>query len=196
MWTLSNGADIVCTLAASAAVTDGGTNITLASLSAAPATGAVFTIPGVYRAHPETKQSTGQLAQFVVVTGSTTTQEVSPPTYLTGAKKNICSSTGADLATTYFNSTALVPVFVGDASTSYIQNLMYHKEAYQFVSADLPIMDDAAKCVRRTQDGLSMRVWQASDIRNDELLMRIDMLYGIAALRPEWGCRIIGAAAA
>jgi hypothetical protein len=48
--------------------------------------------------------------------------------------------------------------------------------------------------VRRSQDGLSMRVWQGSDIRNDELLMRIDMLYGMAALRPEWACRMIGAA--
>ena len=51
-------------------------------------------------------------------------------------------------------------------------------------------MADAAKCVRRNQDGLSMRVWQGSDIRNDELLMRIDILYGMAALRPEWACRI------
>jgi P22 coat protein - gene protein 5 len=73
---------------------------------------------------------------------------------------------------------------------------MYHKEAFQFVTADLPLMDDAARCVRRVQDGLSMRVWQASDIRNDELLMRIDILYGMAALRPEWACRMVGAASA
>ena len=67
---------------------------------------------------------------------------------------------------------------------------MYHKEAFAFVTADLPLMDDAHKCVRRTQDGLSMRVWQGSDIRNDELLMRIDILYGYQALRPEWACRV------
>ena len=86
--------------------------------------------------------------------------------------------------------------FSGAASTTYAQPLMYHKEAFQFVTADLPLMDDAHKCVRRTQDGLSMRVWQASDIRNDELLMRIDILYGMAALRPEWACRMIGSASA
>jgi len=51
-------------------------------------------------------------------------------------------------------------------------------------------MGSSEKCVRRNQDGLSLRVWQDSDIRNDELLMRIDMLYGMAALRPEWACRI------
>jgi hypothetical protein len=51
-------------------------------------------------------------------------------------------------------------------------------------------MADAAKCVVKTYDGLSIRVWQASDIRNDELLTRIDMLYGYAAIRPQWACRI------
>jgi hypothetical protein len=73
---------------------------------------------------------------------------------------------------------------------------MYHKNAYQFVTADLPLMDDAQKCVRRTQDGLSIRVWMGSDIRNDELLMRLDILYGFAALKPEWGCRFNGSGVA
>lgn len=67
---------------------------------------------------------------------------------------------------------------------------MYHKDAFTFVTADLPIMDDAAKCVRRTQDGLSLRVWQASDIRNDEMLTRIDILYGGKTVRAPWACRI------
>jgi hypothetical protein len=196
MWTLTNGSDIVCTMAAAAAVTDGGNVMTMASLAAAPATGAVFTVPGVYQCHPETKASLGVLQQFTVVTGTTTIQTVSPSIYLTGPRQNVCSAAGAKLTTATFDGTGIVPVFVGLASTSYVQNLMYHKEAFQFVTADLPIMDDAAKCVRRVQDGLSLRVWQASDIRNDELLMRIDILYGMAALRPEWACRMIGAASA
>lgn len=195
IWTLTNGADVTCTMAADAAVTDGGNQMTMASLSAAPSVGAVFTVPGVYMCHPETKKSLGVLQQFVVTAGTTTIQTVSPSIYLTGPKQNVCSSASAQLAVTAFNGTSLVPVFVGSASTSYAQPLMYHKEAFQFVTADLPLMDDAAKCVRRVQDGLSMRVWQASDIRNDELLMRIDILYGMAALRPAWACRMIGAAA-
>ena len=132
----------------------------------------------------------GVLQQFVCITPSTTTNTVSPATHLTGAKQNICAADGSQLATTYFDSTALVPTFVGAASTSYLQNLMYHKEAFQFITADLPLMDDAHKCVRLNKDGLSMRCWLGSDIRNDELLMRIDILYGMAALRPEWACRI------
>lgn len=196
IWTLTNSADVACTMAAAAAVTDGGSAMTMASLSVAPATGAVFTVPGVYACHPETKAAYPHLQQFTVTAGTTTIQTVSPAIYLTGPRKNVCSATGADLTPATFNGTGIVPVFVGAASTSYPMPLMYHKEAFQFVTADLPIMDDAAKCVRRVQDGLSLRVWQASDIRNDELLMRIDILYGMAALRPEWACRLIGSAAA
>ena len=196
IWTLTNSADVTCTMAAAAAVTDGGSAMTMASLSVAPATGAVFTVPGVYACHPETKAAYPHLQQFTVTAGTTTIQTVSPTIYLTGPRQNVCSSTGAQLTTASFDGTGTVPVFVGAASTSYPMPLMYHKEAFQFVTADLPLMDDAAKCVRRVQDGLSLRVWQASDIRNDELLMRIDILYGMAALRPEWACRLIGSAAA
>ncbi len=194
VWSMSNGSDVTCTMAAAAAVTDGGSVMTMASLAAAPATGSVFTVPGVYSCHPETKANLGVLQQFVVTAGTTTIQTVSPAIYLTGARQNVCSSTGAQLTTASFDGTSLVPVFVGAASTSYVQPLMYHKEAFQFITADLPLMDDAHKCTRRMQDGLSLRVWQASDIRNDEMLMRIDILYGMAALRPEWACRMIGSA--
>lgn len=194
MWTLTNGSDVTCTMAAAAAVVDGGNVMTMASLSAAPATGAVFTIPGIYACHPETKASLGVLQQFVVTAGTTTIQTVSPTIYLTGPRQNLCSAAGAQLTTADFNGTGIVPVFVGAASTSYVQNLMYHKEAFQFVTADLPILDDAQKCVRVNKDGLSLRCWMGSDIRNDELLLRVDILYGMAALRPAWASRIIGAA--
>ena len=196
VWNLTNSADVTVTTAAAAAVTDGGTNITLASVANATTAGMVFTVAGVYACHPETKQSLGYLQPYVVVTGGTTTQEVSPATILTGPRQNVCSAASAQLATTAYNGTSVAVTFFGTQSLTYAQPLMYHKEAFQFVTADLPIMDDASKCVRRTQDGLSLRVWQASDIRNDEMLMRIDILYGMSALRPEWGCRMIGAAAA
>lgn len=194
MWTLTNNADIDCTMAAAAAVVDGGNVMTMASLSAAPATGAVFTIPGIYACHPETKASLGVLQQFVVTAGTTTIQTVSPTIYLSGPRQNLCSASGAALTVASFNGTGIIPVFVGAASTSYVQNLMYHKEAFQFVTADLPILDDAQKCVRVNKDGLSLRCWMGSDIRNDELLLRVDILYGMAALRPAWASRIIGAA--
>lgn len=188
------GSDVTVNTAAAAGVTDGGTTITMNSTDGNIKAGDVFTVAGVYACHPETKRAYSNLQQFVATADSTGAVTVSPPTYLTGPRQNVCSAASAQLATTDFNSKAMT--FVGTASTTYAQPLMYHKEAFQFVTADLPLMDDAHKCARRVQDGLSMRVWQASDIRNDELLMRIDILYGYAALRPEWASRMIGAAAA
>ncbi len=194
VWRLTHSDDVTADTDAAALVTDGGTTIDMHTLLpvAKQTVGSVFTIAGVYDCHPETKQAYSWLKQFTITAVGATTTTVSPAFYLTGARKNVASSTGGDLATTDFNAKTLT--FVGAASTSYVQPIMYHKDAFQFVTADLPLMDDAHKCTRRTQDGLSMRVWMASDIRNDELLMRIDILYGMAALRPEWACRMIGAA--
>lgn len=196
MLSLTYGSDVTGTTDAAALVTDA----TLSSANglvvdmhttvavAAQVVGSVFTIAGVYGCHPETKAAYSSLQQFTVTAIGATTTSIAPQIYLTGARQNVCKNTGAQLATTDFNSQTLT--FVGAASTAYVQNLMYHKEAYQFVTADLPLMDDAQKCVRKVQDGLAIRVWMGSDIRNDELLMRLDILYGMAALRPEWGCRI------
>lgn len=190
VWTMSNGSDVAGTTHSAAGVTDGGSSITWdSSATVNPNVGQVFTVAGVYACHPETKAAYGHLQQFVITAlPGSRVMTVSPSTVLTGAKQNVCSSTGGTLATTDFDSKTLT--FIGSASTSYVQNLMYHKDAFTFVTAALPLMADAAKCVTQTYDGLSVRVWQASDIRNDEMLTRIDMLYGYAAIRPQWACRI------
>jgi hypothetical protein len=194
IWTLTNSDDVTANTNADGLVTDGGNTIAVADdlATAKQVVGSVFTVAGVYDCHPETKARLPHLKQFTITATGAVSVTVSPRIYFTGANKNVCTSTGADVTAATFNEAALT--FIGNASAAYVQPLMYHKEAFQFVTADLPIMDDAHKCVRRTQDGLSMRVWQGSDIRNDELLMRIDVLYGMAALRPEWACRMIGAA--
>ena len=185
-WSLTNGSDVTSVTLDTYTVVDGDSTLTITGATGV-AEGAVFTIAGVYDCHPETKQAYSHLKQFTVLSGSTDTALIISPTiYLTGAKKNVASASGGTAAP----STTAALVFHGAASTTYRQNLMCHKDAFAFVTADLPLMDDAAKCVRRVQDGLSVRVWTASDIRNDELLMRLDILYGWKALRPEWACRI------
>lgn len=182
VWTLPNAGDVAGTLN-TYTIVEGDTDIDVANFSAAPVAGMVFTIAGLYDCHPETKAAYASLKQFVVTSATTGVINFSPAISLSGAGQNVSGTATTTAAVT----------FVGSASTNYVQSLMYHKDAYQFVTADLPVMDDAAKCVVRNQDGLSIRVWMASDIRNDELLCRLDILYGMAALRPEWGCRMIGA---
>ncbi len=194
LWTLTHTDDVSGSTDADALVTDGGSTIDMHTLVpvAKQTVGAVFTVAGVYACHPETKAAYPSLQQFVITAIGATTTTISPAIYISGARKNVVSATGGALTVASFN--AQVVTFVGVASASYVQPIMYHKEAFQFVTADLPLMDDAHKCQRITQDGLSLRLWMGSDIRNDELLVRCDILYGMAALRPEWACRMFGAA--
>lgn len=189
IYTHTNSSDVTGSTESSAGVTDGGSTIDMHTTVASPAVGSVFTVAGVYACHPETKVSLGYLQQFVVtVTSASAAVTVAPTIYLSGGKQNVCKSDSTALATTDFNSQALT--FSGAASTSYQQSLMYHPEAFTFVTADLPLVGDSEKCVRRVQDGISMRVWQGADIVNNRMLMRIDLLWGFAAIRPEWACRI------
>lgn len=183
VWTLTNGSDVTTVTINDAAFASGDSVVTITGATG-HAVGQVITFAGCYDVHPETKATYPHLKQFVITAVATNDLTISPIPISSGAKQNVSAMPANGAAVT----------FVGAASTSYLQPLMYHKEAFQFITADLPLMDDAAKCVRRTQDGLSLRVWQASDIRNDELLMRIDILYGMAALRPAWACRVVGAA--
>ncbi len=152
--------------------------------------GEIFTIAGLFDCHPETKQQYPHLKQLTVtaaaaVVGNQGTITFSPALIVNGAKQN-CFTVAGTFGTLEGNATVLV----GASAASLRQNLMYQKDFATFVTADLPLMDDAIKSVRRVQDGLSLRVWQGSDIRNDELLLRIDILYGFKLLRPEWAVRI------
>lgn len=168
--------------------TNGQTSLNVTSITQTPTIGMVFTLGNVYDVHPETKSQFLNLKQFTVTaTTDASTYTISPAVYISGPRQNV-TGTGT---TTSTNAVS----FVGTTSATFPQALMYHKDAFTFATAELPLMADASKCVRKTFDGLSLRVWQASDIRNDEQLTRIDILYGYTAIRPEWACRIIGTGA-
>jgi hypothetical protein len=186
------GSDVTVSTSASSGATDGGTTITMNSTDGNVNKGDVFTLPKVYACDPETKQSTGALQQWVCTAASTGAITVSPTMYWSGAKQNVCNSSGGASVVADFDSEVMT--FVGTAAASYRNPLAYHKSAFAFVTADLPIMGPSEDCYRLTQDGFSLRVWKSPDIVNDRLLMRIDMLFGYAAIRPAWACRLVGAA--
>ena len=161
-------------------------NISLLTVSSAQV-GMKFTLASVFDVHPETKQSYGRLKQFTIV-GATdvSTYTISPALYRSGPRQNV---TGIGTTT----STNAI-TWLGSPNSTYSLGLMYHRDAFTFATAALPLMGGSEKCVRKTYDGLSLRVWQDPDIRNDELLTRIDILYGFAAIRPQWASVIVGAA--
>ena len=149
--------------------------------------GDVFTIASVYAVNPQTRESTGSLQQFVVTaaaTGSSTaTLSISPAIY---------TSANALATVDSFPVAAAVVTMLGSASSQYAQNLVYHKDAITFATADLLLPQGVDMASRQVHNGISMRVVRQYDINNDRLPCRIDVLYGYSTIRPQMGVRLWG----
>ena len=149
--------------------------------------GDVFTIAGVYAVNPQTRETTGSLQQFVVTadaTGSSTaTVNVSPAIY---------TSANALATVNSFPASGAVVTMLGSAATQYAQNLVYHKDAITFATADLLLPGGVDMASRAVHNGISLRVVRQYDINNDRMPCRIDVLYGYSAIRPAMAARIWG----
>ena len=149
--------------------------------------GDVFTIAGVYAVNPQTRESTGSLQQFTVTAAtsgsSTATLAVSPAIY---------TSANALATVNSFPQANAVVTMLGSAASQYAQNLVYHKDAITFATADLLLPQGVDMASRQVHNGISMRVVRQYDINNDRLPCRIDVLYGYSTIRPAMACRIWG----
>jgi hypothetical protein len=147
--------------------------------------GDIITFAGVNAVHPETKADLGYLKQFVVTANSgasATTLAISPTLVASGATQN-ASSTIAD-------NSAIVKVGAG-VSETLVQSMVYHPDAFTFVSADLvDVSKFGAWGDRQVQDGISLRIARQYAISTDTVPTRIDVLYGFKTIRPELACRI------
>lgn len=199
VFNMTNCAGGVSSWTATQTLTNGDNDFTISSAGSTYAVGMTFTIGHassanrVMACHPETKAPYNHQQTFTITQASTATGiTFSPPIYYTGPRMNVVRSTGAEFGANDLSTVILIGT--GGPASTYPQPLMYHKDAFTFATAALPLMDDSIRCVVKTYDGLSLRVWEGSDIRNDEKLTRIDILWGFAAIRPQWACRLIGAA--
>jgi hypothetical protein len=173
----------------SAAVTvEGAAAIALTVASGATIkAGDVFTVADCFAVNPQTRESTGSLFQFVVLadvtaSGTAVTVTVAPMYSASSALATVNSLPG--------NSKAVV--FVGAASTKYAQNLVNHKDAITFATADLLLPQGVDMAARAVHIGISLRVVRLYDINNDRMPCRIDVLYGYSTIRPQMACRLWG----
>jgi hypothetical protein len=150
--------------------------------------GDVFTLAGVYSVNPQNRQSTGQLQVFVAtsavssdVSGNATIP-ISPSITTTGVFQNVTAAPAAGAALTV----------IGAAGVTTPQNIAYHRDAFTLACADLPLPGGVDLAARKSdpQTGLSIRMIRAYDITTDRFPCRLDILYGWAALYPEWACRL------
>ena len=174
-----------------AVTTQGQSTITLDGLTSntTVTAGDVFTIANVYAVNPQTRESTGSLQQFVVTAAQTASggdmasMAISPAIYTSASALATVDSFPADNAAV---------TFLGSASTAYPQNLVYHKDAITFATADLLMPQGVDMAARANHNGISLRVVRQYDINNDRMPCRIDVLYGFGTIRPQMACRIWG----
>jgi hypothetical protein len=146
--------------------------------------GDVITFAGVFRVHPETKATTSDLQQFVITANSgtsATSLAISPAIVTSGAKQNV-SGSPADNA-------AIVKVGAG-ANETLVQSLAFYKDAFAFVTADLPMPNGVDFAAREVVDGISVSLVRDFSISDRSFPCRLDVLYGYKAVRPMLATRI------
>lgn len=190
----TNGADVAFAVEASVvAISNGMSTLGVDGVTSGATikAGTKFTIAGVYKVHPITKATLPDLQVFTVTADVTETAansvtlSISPAIYYTTTdpRQNVSAAPVDETACT---------VVTGSASTAYTHNLAYHKSAFRFASVPLMRPDGAHMCAQETVDGMTVRVWMDANILTDKMIMRLDFLGGLSAVRPEWSTVITG----
>jgi hypothetical protein len=170
-------------------VTDGWSN-SVAALKK----GDVISVGSVYAVNPITRQSTGELAQFVVTADTSSdgsgnlTIPIDRAIYASGQYQNVNALPQDGAAITIFGHASSYAGIIAP------QNLVFHKSAFALASVDLELPSDGAKASRAVDEdaGLSLTMTSQFDITNYRNITRIDFLGGWKCIYPELACRVVG----
>lgn len=157
-----------------------GSSITVVAVAGGTLTrGTTITFPGVFAVNPQTRNSTGVLANFVVtadVAAGATSIPISPAIVTSGPYQNVTASP----------TTGQPYVILGAASTSYNCNVAYHRDAFTLAMVPMWVPEGlGVKVSQQTHNGFTVKVTDIYDGVNDNSIMRLDVLFGWAATYPE-----------
>lgn len=158
-----------------------GSSITVAATTGTITRGSTITLPGVFAVNPQSRTSTGVLAQFVVtadVAAGATSIPISPAIVTSGAFQNVTASPTNGSPFTIF----------GTASGSYQANIGFHKDAFTLAMVPMwapPGGKGVIDVAQETYKGFTIKVTEFYDGVNDNSIMRLDVLFGWAATYPE-----------
>lgn len=180
------------TLAQASATVSGanqtGLNITVGALAGSLNAGDIITIAGVFQVNRITKGSTGKLRQFAVtanVAAGATSIPIYPALVPGVAGQPVQYQT---VTVSPADGAAINPALTLAASTQYTKNFAYAPEAVTLATADLEMPKNVHEAAREEFDGVSMRMVTDYFIGTDQLITRLDVLYGYLWIRPEWAC--------
>ena len=152
--------------------------------------GDIITFGGVHMVNRITKQASSQLRQFVVTsafTGGTSTTLGIYPALIPASGGNQVQYQTVDVSPA--NGAAIT--LVNPASTSYRKNFLFVPEAVTMATADLIMPTKGVEeAAREEYDGIAMRMLTAYVPGSDQLITRLDVLYGYLWVRPEWACAV------
>lgn len=155
--------------------------VTGASITGTITKGSKVTFAGVFAVNPQSRQSTGVLAQFTVtadVAAAAVSLPISPAMVTSGAFQNVTNSPA---------NLAVITVF-GTASSGYTFNPAFHKDAFTLAMVPMWAPQSGKGVVDVTQaeyKGFRIKVTEFYDGMGDVSIMRLDVLYGWAAPYPE-----------
>ena len=147
----------------------------------------------VYAVNPVTKEKLDYLQQFTLKADATAASNevdlvISPPILWSGAKQTV----HIDSSITDLDNKSVT--FVGSASTEYRQNMVFHRDAFALAMVPMVTPEGAAKVIRKSYKGLSVRLIPYYDGVNDEGSWRLDILYGVKTLDERLATRVSGTA--
>jgi hypothetical protein len=160
-----------------------GTTLTTNAISGTLKKGDIITIADVYAVNRVTKATTGQLRQFVV-TANVASGATSIPIY----PAIIASSGGSAVQyQTVVNAPANAAAIslVNTASEQYRRSLAFTGDAITMGMADL-VAPPNREVSRKNKDGIALRILTDYVVGTDQLVTRVDALFGYTYLRPEW----------
>ena len=152
--------------------------------------GDFITIEGVEAVNEITHRPAGVLRQFVVladVASGATSIPISPrivPPNSDGSFAQYQTVTAAPA-----NGAAITPVL--PAGLSYYRNCVYCPDAFTLAVVPLSTDVGAADVSHEGKDGMHFRAIRWYDARYDQIISRLDVLYGFAALRRTWGVCVV-----
>lgn len=143
--------------------------------------GSKITFAGVFAVNPQSRTSTGVLAQFTVtadVAIAAVSIPISPALTPTGAFQNVTASPA---------NAAVVTIF-GTASGSFGTSVAFHKDAFTLAMVPMwapPNGNGVISVAQEEYKGFRIKVTEGYDFVNDNSIMRLDVLFGWAATYPE-----------
>lgn len=165
-----------------------GTTVTVNAITGTLKKGDIITFEGVNSVNRINKTDNGSLAQFVV-TANVASGGTSIPIYpaivppQNGQKVQYQTVTASPA-----NGAAMA--LVTTAGSTYRKNILYVPDAVTMATADLELPRGVHEAARETYDGLSMRMVTAYNVQTDQMITRLDILYGYLWVKPEWAVAI------